>query len=143
MASSPTPVPPSAILETCLHVADLSRARAFYETVFGYPVMVADERLVGFNLGGTQVLLLFLRSETAEPLQLPFGLIPPHGTTGASHIGFRIPADSLEAWRTRLDALGIPIESSLTWPRGGTSIYFRDPDGHLLELLTPGVWPVY
>ena len=28
-------------------------------------------------------------------------------------------------------------------PRSGESIYFRDPDGHLLELATPGLWPGY
>jgi len=38
---------------------------------------------------------------------------------------------------------GIAIESTITWPRGGTSIYFRDPDGHLLELVTPGIWDIY
>ncbi len=26
---------------------------------------------------------------------------------------------------------------------GGTSLYFRDPDGHLLELVTPGIWSIY
>jgi catechol 2,3-dioxygenase-like lactoylglutathione lyase family enzyme len=30
-----------------------------------------------------------------------------------------------------------------TGPRGGHSIYFRDPDGHLLELATPGLWAGY
>jgi catechol 2,3-dioxygenase-like lactoylglutathione lyase family enzyme len=49
----------------------------------------------------------------------------------------------LSAWQARLGKQKIPIESTLTWPDGGTSIYFRDPDGHLLELLTPGVWPIY
>ncbi|MDF2970539.1 MAG: glyoxalase, partial [Microvirga sp.] len=37
----------------------------------------------------------------------------------------------------------IPIESRVTWPRGGTSLYFRDPDGHVLELATPGLWATY
>jgi len=29
------------------------------------------------------------------------------------------------------------------WPRGGTSLYFRDPAGHLVELATPGLWSTY
>jgi catechol 2,3-dioxygenase-like lactoylglutathione lyase family enzyme len=141
--TSSNPAPPSAILETCLTVSDLTRSRAFYEEIFGYMAMVAEERLCAFNLGGTQVLILFAQEEVSAPVDLPFGTIPAHGSRGAAHIGFRIPADSLDAWRARLEDKNIPIESTVTWPPGGTSIYFRDPDGHLLELLTPGVWPIY
>jgi catechol 2,3-dioxygenase-like lactoylglutathione lyase family enzyme len=46
-------------------------------------------------------------------------------------------------WEGRLQERGIPIESRTTWSRGGTSLYFRDPDGHLLELATPGLWETY
>jgi catechol 2,3-dioxygenase-like lactoylglutathione lyase family enzyme len=38
---------------------------------------------------------------------------------------------------------GVTIEARNNWERGGRSIYFRDPDGHLLELATPGLWSVY
>ena len=38
---------------------------------------------------------------------------------------------------------GIAIEGRTDWSRGGHSIYFRDPDGHLLELATPGLWTIY
>ena len=38
---------------------------------------------------------------------------------------------------------GVAIESKVEWPRGGASLYFRDPDGHLVELITPGCWEVY
>ena len=31
----------------------------------------------------------------------------------------------------------------MKWPRGGESLYFRDPDGHLVELATPGLWANY
>jgi catechol 2,3-dioxygenase-like lactoylglutathione lyase family enzyme len=134
---------PSAILETCLSVADLEKARAFYERVFGYPVMRSDERFCAMDVGGEQVLLLFLKGSDPDGTVLPFGKIPAHGASGRSHIGFRIPAESLRVWRARLIELGIGIESEFVWPEGGTSIYFRDPDGHLLELLTPGVWPTY
>ena len=38
---------------------------------------------------------------------------------------------------------GVAIEGRNDWSRGGRSIYFRDPDRHLLELATPGLWSVY
>jgi catechol 2,3-dioxygenase-like lactoylglutathione lyase family enzyme len=37
----------------------------------------------------------------------------------------------------------VNIESRVKWPRGGESIYFRDPDDHLVELVTPGTWAIY
>jgi catechol 2,3-dioxygenase-like lactoylglutathione lyase family enzyme len=134
---------PSAILETCLSVQDLARGKEFYSNLFGYSVMRSDDRFCAFNIAGQQVLLLFLRGSDPGGTILPFGFIPAHGTTGVSHIGFSVPADSLPEWRARLHQHGIAIESEFQWPTGGTSIYFRDPDGHLLELLTPGVWPNY
>ena len=130
-------------METCLHVEDLNRSRKFYSDLFGYPVMKFDERFCAFDVGNSQVLLLFVRGSDPEGTVLPFGTIPAHGTSGHSHLGFGIPSASMSAWRERLEEKGVPIESSLTWPDGGASIYFRDPDDHLLELLTPGVWPNY
>ena len=41
--------------------------------------------------------------------------------------------------RSGLPTEGIAIEGRTKWPRGGESIYFRDPDGHLVELATPGL----
>ena len=35
------------------------------------------------------------------------------------------------------------MESEVTWPQGGRSLYFRDPDGLLVELATPGLWRNY
>jgi Predicted ring-cleavage extradiol dioxygenase len=137
------PPSPSVILETCLYVRDLPRARTFYEMLFGYAVMAEDDRFCAFNVGGRQVLLLFLRGSDPQGSVMPFGVIPSHDGSGPVHIGFGISSESLPAWRTRLGEFGLAIESSFTWPRGGTSIYFRDPDGHLLELVTPGIWEIY
>jgi catechol 2,3-dioxygenase-like lactoylglutathione lyase family enzyme len=58
-------------------------------------------------------------------------------------VAFSIPADELAAWEARLAGAGVEIEGRTRWPRGGDSIYFRDPDGHLLELATPGLWTGY
>jgi catechol 2,3-dioxygenase-like lactoylglutathione lyase family enzyme len=135
--------PPSAILETCVYVTDMKRSREFYSGLFGYSIMNSDERFCAFNVGGKQVLILFLQGSDLEGTTRPFGFIPPHDSRGRGHVGFSIPAESLPAWRKRLDERGIRVESQFKWPSGGTSIYFRDPDGHLLELLTPGVWLNY
>src|SRR6266481_1173904 len=137
------PPPPSAILETCLYVTDLTRARTFYETLFGYSVMAADDRFCALEAGRQQVLLLFLHGSDPQGSVMPFGTIPPHDGSGPVHIGFGVSSESLSVWRTRLAEYGVAIESTITWPRGGTSIYFRDPDGHLLELVTPGMWDIY
>lgn len=134
---------PSAVLETCLHVTDLARSREFYAGLFGYTIMRSDDRFCAFSIDGRQVLILFRRGSDPQGTTLPFGFIPPHGSSGQGHIGFSIPRESLPAWQAKLAERGIPVESSFTWPAGGTSLYFRDPDGHLLELLTPGVWPIY
>jgi catechol 2,3-dioxygenase-like lactoylglutathione lyase family enzyme len=59
------------------------------------------------------------------------------------HFAFGVPAEELALWEERLESMGIAIESRVHWERGGESLYFRDPDNHLVELATPGTWPNY
>ena len=54
-----------------------------------------------------------------------------------------IAAEDVESWRGRLESEGVAVESVVTWPRGAKSLYFRDPDGNLAELITPGFWSIY
>jgi catechol 2,3-dioxygenase-like lactoylglutathione lyase family enzyme len=131
------------VLETSLYVDDMERSRAFYERLFGLPVLYSDHRMCGYDVGGRGVLLLFRRGASDRTTTLPGGTIPPHDGTGPYHIAFSIAADEMPAWEHRLAEFGIAVEGRTTWPRGGRSIYFRDPDGHLLELATPGLWPGY
>lgn len=135
----------NGILETALYVTDMSRARAFFETVMGLEAFTADHRFTAYDAGRNTVLLLFLEGATQETVTLPDGMgtIPPHDGTGRVHLALAIDADELAAWEARLAAHEIAIEGRTHWPRGGESLYFRDPDGHLLELATPGVWPNY
>jgi catechol 2,3-dioxygenase-like lactoylglutathione lyase family enzyme len=130
------------IVETALYVDDLSRARAFYVETFGFEVLLESARLVALSVGGTSVLLLFQRGATAEPLPTSGGVVPPHGATGPQHFAFAIPATALEPWLARLEELGVSIESRVRWPRGGESVYLRDPHGHSVELMTPGLWRI-
>ena len=66
-----------------------------------------------------------------------------HDGSGPLDVAFAIAREELGAWEQRLTSRQIEIEGRTNWPRGGHSIYFRDPDGHLLELATPGLWTVY
>ena len=133
----------SGVIETALYVDDLDRARAFYEDVLGLAALTSDLRFLAFDVGGRSVLLLFHRGATLETVHLPGGTIPPQDGSGPIHVAFAIAADELPAWEKRLGEHNVAIEGRTDWPRGGKSVYFRDPDQHLLELVTPGVWAIY
>jgi len=133
----------SGILETALYVADVARSANFYRALFGFEVMIQDERFCAMNVVGKQVLLLFRRGGAKEALTIPGGVIPGHDGSGETHFAFAIPASDLQPWEQRLAAHGVAIESKVSWERGGHSLYFRDPDSHLVELATPGLWPIY
>lgn len=133
----------NGVLETALYVADLDRAARFYGDVLALPVLTSDSRFCAYDVGGRSVLLLFQRGATLETVTLPGGTIPPHDGHGPMHVAFSIAADELASWEERLARHDVAIEGRTAWPRGGRSIYFRDPDGHLLELATPGLWAIY
>ena len=131
------------VIETCLYVDDLDRAGAFYEGVLGLAAMTGDRRFRAYDVGGKSVLLLFRRGETLETVHLPGGTIPPHDGHGPLHVAFAVAADQLPAWEAKVAAQGVTIEGRTDWPSGGRSLYFRDPDRHLVELATPGLWAIY
>ena len=133
----------TGILETALYVEDVARAAEFYRSLFGFETMIQDHRFCALSVAGQDVLLLFLRGGTTQPMEVPGGIIPPHDGSGQNHFAFSIPAAELPAWEDFLAARRIPIESKTSWPRGGFSLYFRDPDQNLVELATPGIWPIY
>lgn len=126
----------TAILETSLYVRDLEAAQRFYSLLLGYaPYSVQPGRHVFYRLESA-MLLLFAARESRRP----DGALPPHGAEGAGHVAFRVPGEDIPSWREQLQGLAIPVESDWTWPNGAASIYFRDPDGNLLEITTGGIW---
>jgi catechol-2,3-dioxygenase len=132
-----------SILETALYVDDLDRARGFYENVMGLKALFSDQRLCAMDVAGRSVLLLFRRGGSTQTAVLPGGTIPPHDGSGPVHMAFAIAAADLPAWERHFAIHSIAIEGRVQWPRGATSLYFRDPDGHALELATPGLWATY
>lgn len=131
------------VLETALYVENLDASEKFYAALFGCQTLLSDDRMRALNIGGTNVLLLFKKGGTTEGEEVEGGFIPPHDAEGRIHLCFAIEKDELESWERALDAYDIEIISTVFPPRGGTSLYFRDPDKHLIELATPGIWEIY
>src|SRR5258708_35432 len=125
------------ILESSLYVADVARSAKFYEKIFGFQV-ISDfgERGCAMKAGERQVLLLFRKGASLS-------IASPHDGDGELHLAFAIAAAELESWKAWLESNGIGIEEQRAWELGGQSLYFRDPDRHLLEVATPGVWTIY
>ena len=131
------------LLESALYCDDLPRTAAFYRDVLGLRELFTDDRLVALDAGEGTVLLLFRRGAAAAGADTPSGRIPPHDGAGPLHLALAVDQAALPILEERLRAYGVGVESRVQWPRGGTSVYCRDPEGHSLELATPGVWRTY
>jgi catechol 2,3-dioxygenase-like lactoylglutathione lyase family enzyme len=137
----PDRIPPiEGLLETSLYAGDVRRTAAFYRDLFGFRTLVDSPRLVAFEVAAKHVLLVFQRGATEDDVVDARGTIPGHDGSGRLHLALSIAAADLEAWRARLAERCLPIIGDYRWPRGGKSLYFRDPDGALVELATPGLW---
>ncbi|MGD1170599.1 VOC family protein [Mycobacterium seoulense] len=131
----------SSIAHVRLTVTDIERSRQFYESVFGWPVLLevpdnADEATrkqlsflfggVIYDLGGT---LLGLRPVATDRFH--------EDRTGLDHIAFRVGTkDELDSAAAHLDELGVAHEPVKDI---GPSyiLQFRDPDNIALELTAP------
>src|SRR3954465_5831245 len=127
-------VPIRGLFETHLTVSDLDRSLAFYRDEVGLPVALElPERGAPFLwIGAPGRAMLGLWSMGSAPMGLVL------------HIAFDVALDDVLAAGERLRARGIaplsffaePAEepSVLAW-MPAAAVYFRDPDGHLLEYL--------
>lgn len=133
----------NGVLETALYVDDKPRSIRFFRDVMGLEIVRDEERLTAFDAGGSSILLVFARGESTGGEDTPTGHIPGHDGEGPLHMAFKIAEADYESWRAHLRAAGVTELSEVTWPAGGRSYYFKDPDGHVLEIATPGLWPNY
>lgn len=132
---------PAAILEAALYVDDLDLAVGFYGEILGLDLIAQVKDRHAFFRCGSGVLLLFNAVATeiapAADARLP---VPPHGARGPGHLCFSANAAEIERWKEKLTTLSIEIEAEFEWPKGGRSIYFRDPSGNSLEFAEPRIW---
>ena len=128
--------PIECLVETGVYADDLVAAERFYRRRArpGGPRQ-GGGRHVFFQVGDRSMLLVFRPEAT-----LGGDHLPAHGARGPGHFALGVAAEDLDAWRRRLREHRVAIEHEESWPRGGHSLYFRDPAGNSVELITPGVW---
>ncbi len=125
-----------SVVETAIYVDDIDAAEDFYQRILGLNVIAREpDRHVFFQVGDSNVLLAFNPKTTCT-----VGQLPHHGATGPGHFALGVEMQSLDDWRQHLRTNDVLIEAEVQWPPGGKSIYFRDPAGNSVELITPGVW---
>ena len=133
-------VAPAGMLETVVYADDLDAALAFYNGILELPVVTREPGRHVFFRCGKGMLLVFNPKATESPPGRDALPVPPHGARGPGHACFRAGAGEIAMWRERLVAAGVAIESEFEWPRGGRSIYVRDPAGNSIEFAEPRIW---
>lgn len=129
---------PLAVHETVLYAEDLPATTAFYEQAVGLRVVFGPNAvLAALRVDGRGVLLLF------DPAQAESAGrdVPSHGARGPGHIAFSVAEADLDAILARCRDHGAEVERELTWPRGGRSVYLRDPAGNSVEFVVGEIWP--
>jgi predicted lactoylglutathione lyase len=122
-----------------LGVADLGRARAFYEAL-GWRASGASMPDVVFFHGNGLALALYGRGALAADAAVPDQPTGFSGVTLAHNARSKAEADQVFA--EALAAGAIPLKNPHDTSWGGYSGYFADPDGHLWEVAWNPFFPL-
>jgi catechol 2,3-dioxygenase-like lactoylglutathione lyase family enzyme len=104
-----------------LHVNDVRRAKKFYTEVLGMTPYREDDGQV-FLHAGQQGVALF-RKDGETPLTAGNDL---------NHLALNVAAGTYETLKAELEKHGVAVTGR---PGEDRCIYFRDPDGHRLQLM--------
>ena len=129
----------SKIVETCIYSPDLASMKKFYVGILGLQLVQEEENKFIFLKAGKSMLLFFNPDRTMKSND---GL-PAHGAAtppSSVHFAMQIELQDYQRWKELLANNNIKTDE-VGW-KSARSIYFRDPAGNLVELITPGEWPV-
>ncbi len=129
------------VVETCIYSSDLESMKKFYVGILGLSVIQEEEDKLIFLKAGKSVLLIF------DPIRTSINndKLPRHGAVtppSSIHFAMEIEEPEYQPCKELLVQSGISIEKEVKWNSNTRSLYFRDPAGNLVELITPGAWPV-
>src|SRR6056297_97033 len=131
------------VLETCLYAKNLNDSEHFYSDILEFKLIRKEEGRHLFYRCGDSMLLIFNPDHTTEEqTYVNDRPVPLHGAFGSIHVAFAVDQNEFKDWKSRLKRKSIKIESSIKWPGGLKSIYFRDPAGNSLEIIESGMWNI-
>ena len=129
------------VVETCIYSSDLESMKRFYVGILGLSLVQEEKNKLVFLQVGKSMLLIFNPARTSTDNDR----LPTHGaqTPPASiHFAMEIKENDYQSWKELLMKNDIALEKEVDWKGRSRSLYFRDPAGNLVELITPGEWPV-
>ena len=120
----------SALDHVAIGVADVERSCAFYARVLGFERLIPEWDIPVVMGTGGMGLAIF--DKEIHPSSTPDDTEPP--AVRIMHFAFRVDRAGFDAAHRELAA----EDFKLTFSDHGVShsLYFRDPDGHLVELTT-------
>jgi glyoxalase family protein len=128
----------SGLQHVLLHASERERTTFYYRDLLGLELLSEG---VNHDDPSQPELTFDLGSDTQLRVALTTREVMPHARHGAGqthHIALTVADDAAQlAWQERLASAGVNVTDVLD-RRYFQSIYFRDPDGLLLELATPG-----
>jgi catechol 2,3-dioxygenase-like lactoylglutathione lyase family enzyme len=117
------PLKVTGIDHVVLHVKDLACSRRFYTDLLGMEVALERSRSLFLHCGKQSVVLFEV--DDGEKI---------HGGDEMNHMALRLKSGDHKRVKAILEEAGIKVGSRRGDP---TCIYFSDPDGHRLQVLTP------
>ena len=118
-----SPLQVTGIDHVVLYVKDLANSRKFYTEFLGMDVEHESYWQCFLRCGG-QMVALFEAEDGTEI----------HAGDEMNHMALRLKSGEYEKVKALLEGAGIKVSGRRGDPR---CIYFSDPDGHRLQLLTP------
>jgi len=129
------------IVETCIYSSELKEMKDFYMNKLGLDFVSEENGKHVFLKAGKSMLLIFNPKST---LNDSISIFPIHGAItppSIVHFALEINTADYEKWKDLLSKKQINIEKELKIGNS-RSVYFRDPSGNVVELITENAWPI-